>query len=360
MGFAPLPQSRGLDAYLALLGDPTGPLGLTRMIRASAAMTAALLDGAPAVAARIGADAVLADMAEPAGPVVAARLGVPCVATVTGLPLMDDPGVPPPFTDWPWLPGAAGRFRNAGGYAVARRLMRPIERVVAQAGAAATPVLHVAQCPAGLDFPRAAAPAGFRYGAPWRLPDVTAVDLPDDRPLVFCSLGTLQGSRVRLFAAMAAACASVGARAVIAHGGGLADRDAAALPGAPLVRAFWPQRAVLSRCAAAILHGGFNTVLDALAAGVPIVAVPIAFEQPGTAARIEWSGAGRIVPMRRASARALEVALRAVLQQPRYAQAAGRFRAALARRDGAAEAAAAISAALSADSGAGATMASRG
>ena len=51
---------------------------------------------------------------------------------------------------------------------------------------------------------------------------------------------------------------------MIAHGGGLSADEEAGLPGNPLVRAFWPQRAVLRRCAAAVLHGGFNTVLDAL------------------------------------------------------------------------------------------------
>ncbi|MEG8055626.1 glycosyltransferase [Sphingomonas sp. 22L2VL55-3] len=61
------------------------------------------------------------------------------------------------------------------------------------------------------------------------------------------------------------------------------------------MRAFWSQTRILPKCSAAILHGGFNTVLDALAAGVPIVAVPLAFEQPATAARLKRIGAARIV-----------------------------------------------------------------
>ena len=156
---------------------------------------------------------------------------------------------------------------------------------------------------------------------------------------------------------MTAAGARVGARGVVAHGGGLDEDDAAALPGAPLVRAWWPQRAVLARCSAAILHGGFNTVLDALAAGVPIVAAPIAFEQPATAARIEWTGAGRVVPFRRATERSLAAALGEVLRRPAYGAAARRLAADMAGRDGAADAAALISASLSAASAAGDTRA---
>jgi UDP:flavonoid glycosyltransferase YjiC (YdhE family) len=363
IGFAAIAGTGALDAYLALLARPTGPLGLPRMIAATAAKTRMLLDGAPPVVERIGADAVLADMAEAAGPLVARRLGLPCVTTVTGLPLMGEPDLPPAFVGWPYLPGPAGRFRNRGGYAVVGALMRPIDREVAEVAArwrvsaeTDSDQVYVAQCPAALDFPRRALPPRFHYGAPWRVPEEDAPDLPDDRPLVFCSLGTLQGGRQALFAAMSEACARVGARAVVAHGGGLSDAEAAALPGEPLVRAWWPQRAVLARCRAAILHGGFNTVLDALAAGTPLVLAPIAFEQPATAARVGRVGAGRVVPFRGAGAGTFAQALRAVLERPTYRDAAARLARSMAGRNGAADAAATISAALSgATSAAGAT-----
>jgi MGT family glycosyltransferase len=261
--------------------------------------------------------------------------------------------VPPPFLGWRYRDDVIGRFRNRGGYRVSDRLMRPIADVLdrhrhARQLMTLPPVrLYVAQCPQALDYPRRLLPPQFRYGAPWRNVADDRVELPDDgRPLVFCSLGSLQGSRRALFAQMALACAMVGARAVIGHGGGLSAEAAAALPGDPLVRAFWPQRAVLRRSAAAILHGGFNTVLDALAAGVPIVALPIAFEQPGTAARVAWTGAGEVLSPRTLSVRRLARALERVIGQPRYRQAASRLAADMGDVDGAGSAAAAIDAAL--------------
>ena len=357
VGFVPLaPQIEGrdpLDDYLAMLARPTGPRGFRRMIEATAAMTRRLLDGAPAALERIGAEAVLADAVEPAGALVAQRIGVPHVVAVTGLPLLREAGVPPPFLGWPYRPGAIGRFRNHGGHAVADRLMRPITQVVEARrrnwglSTADQPRLHVAQCPRGLDYPRAELPPSFRYGSPWRVAPVGTIDLPDDgRPLVFCSLGTLQGSRRALFEVMARACDTVGARAVIAHGGGLDAAEEGSLPGRPLVRAFWPQEAVLRRCAAAVLHGGFNSVLDALAAGVPIVSLPIAFEQPATAARLARIGAGRVLSPRRLGARPLAAALAEVLGEPGFRAAAGRLAAEIAAADGATGAAAAVSAAL--------------
>lgn len=341
-------------AYLAALARPSGPIGLRRMIRTTAAMTDRLLAQAPAVLDRIGATAVLADAVEPAGPLIARRLGLPCAIALTGLPLLGDELIPPPYVGWRFRTDAWGRFRNRSGYAVARQLMRPIEAVVQARRSAwglhdAPPMAHVqvAQCPRELDFPRAQLPAKFHYGSPWRLPESTASEIArDERPLIFCSLGTLQGARPALFAIMAAACAAIGARAVIGHGGGLTPEEEAALPGDPLVRAFWPQRAVLDQCDAAILHGGFNSVLDALAAGVPIVALPIGFEQPGTAARIAHSGAGKVLSPHRLSTQSLAHALGELIGNDRYRSAARRLAATMRAGDGADGAAAVIDAAL--------------
>ena len=108
IGFAPLPCRAGehlvLDTYLSKLARPSGPLGLGRMIRATAAMTEAMLEGAPSVLARIGADAVIADAVEPAGALVARRIGLPYVVSVTGLPLLREEDVPPPFLGWRYAP----------------------------------------------------------------------------------------------------------------------------------------------------------------------------------------------------------------------------------------------------------------
>lgn len=355
LGFSALPGGAGdqFEAYLATLVEPTGPVRLNRMIRATAAMTDSLLDEAPAVLKQIGATAVLADAVEPAGPLIAQKLDLPYAVATTGLPLLREVGVPPPFLGWRYLDDPWGRFRNRGGYAVTDLLMRPITRLVAARRRAwgiadgGMPRVQVAQCPQGLDYPRRSLPPTFHYGSPWRSDALEELDLPKDGPpLVFCSLGTLQGSQRELFAIMAQACAAIGTRAVIGHGGGLSREEGASLPGDPLVRAFWPQAAVLRRCAAAVLHGGFNSVLDALTAGVPIVALPIGFEQPATAARIVRIGAGRMLSPRGLSAGALAKALREVIDRPSYAQAARALAVEIAAGGGAAGAAAAITAAL--------------
>lgn len=358
IGFTPLPggTEQVLEAYLATLVEPNGPARLRRMIGATAAMTDRLLAEAPGVLDRIGATAILADAVEPAGPLIAARLKLPYAIAVTGLPLLGEADVPPPFVGWRYRPDALGRFRNRSGYAITDWLMRPVQRVIDARrrewnlpASCPRPRVQVAQCPRGLDFPRRRLPPEFHYGSPWRAAETEPLHLPHDgRPLVFCSLGTIQGARRELFVTMARACAAIGARAVIGHGGGLSPLEENALPGDPLVRAFWPQAAVLRQCAAAVLHGGFNSVLDALAAGVPIVALPIGFEQPATAARLAHIGAGRVLSTRGLSVGELALALEAVLRQPSYRQASRTIGAEIAVAGGAAAAAAAVNAALAA------------
>lgn len=348
LGFHPVGSAShgagSLARYRAQLAQAPRLGGFFQMIRATAAISDMLLRELPGALRQIGADAVIADDTEAAGAMVARHLALPFVVSVTGLPLLHDPDVPPPFVGWPYRSGRLGRRRNAGGYSVAERLMRPIRRAHDHYRAAwelgpgdlrgAQPI-YVAQCPAGLDFPRRALPGGFHYCGPFRAPGYVEVDLPRDRPLVYCSLGSLQGDRPELFAAMARACADIGVRAVVAHGGLLSDAAARALPGEPVVRAFWDQPALLPHCAAAILHGGFNTVLDALAAGIPMVVVPLAFEQPGTASRVARTGAGQAIMSGRLSRRRLRGALERVLRDGSYRLSAQRIAAEMAQLGGA-------------------------
>jgi MGT family glycosyltransferase len=99
------------------------------------------------------------------------------------------------------------------------------------------------------------------------------------------------------------------------------------------VRDYVPQRALLARCAAAVTHAGFNTVMDALSFEVPMVALPITFEQPATGARMARAGVAAVLQRRRTPAR-IGAALRAVLTDPAYRENAGRLAAEIAGAGG--------------------------
>jgi UDP:flavonoid glycosyltransferase YjiC (YdhE family) len=42
-----------------------------------------------------------------------------------------------------------------------------------------------------------------------------------------------------------------------------------------------------------------NTALESLACGVPMVVLPVTYDQPGVGARVEWAGVGRSIPVAR-------------------------------------------------------------
>jgi zeaxanthin glucosyltransferase len=336
-----------LDARVARMARLNGPIGMNRLIRDVASLTDMLCNELPSMLRSIGADAVIADQMEPAGGLVAEALGLPWISVATALPINREPAVPPPYLGWRFDDSAAGIKRNRGGWRVSDWLMRPANAVIARnAEALSLPPRHrtedclsqslqVAQAVAGLDFPRRELPANFHYCGGFRDPETEALDLPlDGRPLAYCSFGTLQGGRLGLFRRVAKACDALGLQLVIAHGGRLTDAASDSLPGNPIIRAFVPQRAVLARSSVAISHCGFNTVLDALECGVPILALPLAFEQPATAARLAYCGAGLVVP-RWAGSRRIAQALEALLSEPRHREAARRLSVEIAEAGGA-------------------------
>jgi len=90
-----------------------------------------------------------------------------------------------------------------------------------------------------------------------------------------------------------------------------------------------PHSEVLRHASAVVTHGGHGTVIKTLAAGVPMVVVPLGRDQIDNAARVAYHGAG-IQLKRKADAKQITAAVRRVLEEPSYAAAAGQLGAAIA------------------------------
>jgi MGT family glycosyltransferase len=300
-------------------------------------------------------DALLVDQTEPVGALLAERLDLPFITVCNALLVNREPGVPPPFT--PWQPSDAwpALLRNSLGYLVSDLALRPVHRVLAEQRKAwglapwrrmddsFSALAQVSQQPPVFDFPRRSLPPTFHYCGPFRHRGTEQVpfdwDRLDGRPLVYGSLGTLQGSKHELFGHFVDACDALDVQLVLSHGHALAPDAVASLSRRAIVVDYAPQQELLARATIALTHAGLNTVLDALACGVPLVAVPLAFEQPAIAARIAWTGCGRIVPYRRAASQ-LRPALRHVLADRTMRGAAARVRGSIETAGGAVRAAA--------------------
>jgi UDP:flavonoid glycosyltransferase YjiC (YdhE family) len=65
-----------------------------------------------------------------------------------------------------------------------------------------------------------------------------------------------------------------------------------------------------------------------------MVVLPVAYDQPGVGARVEWSGVGRSIPVGRLTVDRLRDAVCTVLGNPAYRERAGRLRSSIEAADG--------------------------
>jgi MGT family glycosyltransferase len=319
------------------LGRLKGIAGLRYTVEELVCRDAAMvLRDAPAAVRGAGVDALVVDQAELAGGSVAEVLGLPFVTAVATLPINLDARVPFVGFPWPHRSGVLARLRNRLGNAGFEFLMAPVHRIINKRRRVwrlpavealdgyFSPLAQVAQVPAGFDFPGRRLPPQFHYTGPFTDgASRAAVDFPwerldPDRPLVFASMGTLQNGLHHVFHTIAAACTGLGVQLVLSLGGGLEPEALGELPGDPVVVGYAPQLELIRRAVLTITHGGLNTVLESLARGVPVVALPVTNDQPGVGARIEWSGTGKTVPVGRVSMQRLRAAIEEVLGNPSY------------------------------------------
>ena len=95
-----------------------------------------------------------------------------------------------------------------------------------------------------------------------------------------------------------------------------------------------PQLELLKQAAVCITHAGLNTVLESLAQGVPQVAIPVTYDQPGVAARIAHKRTGVVTSLDKLTADHLAFLLNEVLTDPTYRENALKMQRAIAEANG--------------------------
>ncbi|GAA2890260.1 glycosyltransferase [Microbacterium esteraromaticum] len=157
-------------------------------------------------------------------------------------------------------------------------------------------------------------PHRFLGSTPRDEPVISSVDewMATGEPYVYVSFGSFLSVRGDVLARVAAALRAVGVRAAIATG----TTDAAELGHIPdgwLIAEYLPQVRLLSSAAAAVTHGGNNSVTEAVASGVPLMVLPFSTDQFAGAAAIERAGVGRVLDPNAASIDQLAAALREIV-----------------------------------------------
>ena len=156
-------------------------------------------------------------------------------------------------------------------------------------------------------------------------PELEALERGGDPPRAYVALGSFLSARGDVLRRIADALRAVRSDAVIASGVTPPD-ELGPLPDSWVVRAHLPQVAALRACDVVICHGGNNTVMEALSAGLPVVALPFSTDQFAVAADVVAAGVGAALDPNRADADDLATALRRILDRgPRErARALGR------------------------------------
>lgn len=353
----------GALAHTLKLAAKPGGLAIFSLIADMAHSTDILCRELPGMLDKLAVDGLIVDQMEPAGGLVAEALNIPFVSVACALPVNREEGMPLPVMPFNWATDQRARKLYQHSQRIYDWMMRGHNRVInrharafglpARAGLheCLSPLAQISQTISAFDFPRRALPENFHAVGPLRASEVSQEKgrtIPSQRPFVFASLGTLQGHRYHLFKTIARACRQLDVQLLVAHCGGLNADQAASLrdSGASWVTDFADQNAVMQQAQAVITHGGLNTVADAITHQTPILAMPIAFDQPGVAARVCWSGIGRRVS-RFSRSETLADNLSQLLSDNRYRQRLGWMQAELNQAGGAVKAATIVEQALS-------------
>ncbi len=154
-------------------------------------------------------------------------------------------------------------------------------------------------------------------------------------PLIYASMGTLVNGLTDVFRIiLKAATAIPGRQLVLSIGSNIQMDDIGPIPASAIVVSKAPQIELLKRAELCITHAGINTTLESLALGVPMVAIPVGFDQPGIAARIVYHGVGKSVPVASMNTEDLSGAIQEVLGNPSYRDTARRFQRTIAQTHG--------------------------
>ena len=278
------------------------------------------------------------------GPLVAAEAeGVPCVVLNPTVNLVPAPGVPPFGMGFAPAAGALGRLRDrAFGALGARNWNRalpalnaaraehglpPLEHVLDQGRSAARVLVMTS---AAFDFMGPLPPVVKHVGP--RLDDVSWAGEwtapPGDDPLVLVALSSDYQAQGDLLQRCVDALGTLPVRGVVTTGLGVEPDSVKAPANVQVVRAA-PHAEVLRHASLVVTHCGHGTTLKTLAAGLPLVCLPMGRDQLDVAARVVHAGAGlRLKQSARPAA--IARAVTKILGDPGYAAQAGRIAAAIA------------------------------
>jgi zeaxanthin glucosyltransferase len=318
-------QLQGLDVVLYTLRELTP--GLIK----------AALEHLPGKIAETRVNGLILDMAYRPLEIVPMHLRVPYVQIWNALHYDSSGSTPLALYSWPHETSPEALARNVEGLQIFRQMRErvvPIAQAYAERnglkidwsnpGATVSKLAVISQTPKEFDFPIPHLPPQFHYAGPFhdnhgREPVPFPWEQLTAKPLIYAALGTLVNGLNNVYGTILEAVSEFPAMQVVLSVGKHIDPgDLGPIAANTIVVRSAPQIELLKRAALCLTHAGLNTTLEALAEGVPMVAIPIGYDQPGVAARISYHRVGEFVEIGNLTARQLSELIVKVTADPSY------------------------------------------
>ena len=177
------------------------------------------------------------------------------------------------------------------------------------------------------DFSAPQLPGNVRYVGP-QLDDPdwaasTTWQRQGSEPLVLVATSSIYQDQVDLLARIAEGLGQLPVRAVLTTGRAVDPAEVRAGANVEVLQTA-PHALVLREASVVVTHAGHGTVMKALAAGVPLVCIPMGRDQKDNTARVLRLGAGMRLS-KKSTPPQIAAAITEILERPQYLAAARRF-----------------------------------
>jgi len=351
--FVPGPEKDHINENRPEISKKQGQDALQFSVRMLLTQTEAILKSLPAIVKANGIDALIIDKVQFYAELGAMQLGMPYVHVSNGVHHDFSGYTPLCVYGWPHETTPAALARNREGVAKWANLLETVnEGINAHArsvglkidwnnlDSALSPLASITQVPRAFDFESSHWPSQFHHTGPFHNGKGREnVDFPWERltgePLVYASMGTILNGQVDVFRTIVAAVAkNKNLQLVLSIGDQIDPKRIGPVPNNAIVVKRAPQLELLKRATVCITHAGLNTVLESLAQGVPQLAIPITYDQPGVAARIAHKKTGVVTSLDKSTADHLASLLNEVLTDPTYRENARKLQKAITEANG--------------------------
>lgn len=303
----------------------------SRVLKAHMNISQSMLDELPELIESCGIGMLIVDQLQPQGASIAQKTNIPFITISSILPLNRDKTgtVPSGVANWLPKPNALNRWRNRVSHTIVSLLSIPYLKLVNKQRKkwgltkhkhledTFSEKLQFCLFPKRLDFPRPAIQNFWSVGP--TINDRETVDFPwdiiGDSKVVYVSFGTIRNEITKLMDnVLAVAKLNPNVQFIISKGKWNGNNITHDCPfDNTYIFNYIPQQQVLERVNLCITHAGAGTTIECATIGVPMLAIPIADDQPSVASRIKYHNLGGVIPLKKVGVKKLNSELNRIL-----------------------------------------------